>query len=673
MIIFTRVYKSQSVISRPILPFLFMLCMVNVSNSEAQETAMSPKIANYEMHIELDVPSKKLHGTTKLNWRNISEDPVRELHFHMYYNAFKNSNSTFFIERGLPDFLTKGIDDVCGWGWTHIIDLLDSEGNSHVDSMYYYQPDDDNIYDQTVLVIKLVNAVAPGEEAVFNYEWTAKIPKTMARTGYNKDYYFFAQWFPKVGVLEPAGMRFAQETSWNCHQYHSLGEYYSDFGDYDVYLEVPLDYEVASTGILMGQEKNDSSMVWHYSADDVIDFTWSCSPHFILQKDKYKDTDIYFYTYDYKGYMAERYFETIKFALAYLEDHIAPYPYRKLTIIDPPIHGMFSSGMEYPMLITSISFCFLPEGLRMPETLAVHELIHQYFMQLVATNETEEAWMDEGITSYYESRIMDTYLGANCSAVDLPFLKSGNKSFNRVEFMGMDHPKIASNAIFSWEYTEGGYGEIAYNKAALWLQTLEGLVGTEFMDRIMKTYFDRWKFKHPCRYDFVDLVNELVIDEMGDVFPEGMDWFFDQTLYGTGMCDYAVADIENEKLTPERGYLDSREECEVGEMPEDKYKSRIELHRLEELYFPQEIKIVFENGDEEIVYWDGEASAKTIEIETSSKVVAAYIDPERKIYIDKNFINNSLDLRNQSDTSRKIGNTLFSGIQSLLEIFGLLI
>ena len=189
----------------------------------------------------------------------------------------------------------------------------------------------------------------------------------------------------------------------------------------------------------------------------------------------------------------------------------------------------------------------------------------------------------------------------------------------------------------------------------------------------MKTYFDRWKFKHPCRYDFVDLVNELVIDEMGDVFPEGMDWFFDQTLYGTGMCDYAVADIENEKLTPERGYLDSREECEVGEMPEDKYKSRIELHRLEELYFPQEIKIVFENGDEEIVYWDGEASAKTIEIETSSKVVAAYIDPERKIYIDKNFINNSLDLRNQSDTSRKIGNTLFSGIQSLLEIFGLLI
>ena len=201
----------------------------------------------------------------------------------MYYNAFKNSKSTFFTERGVPEFLTRDIDDVCGWGWTHISSFIDEQGNELYDSMQYVQPDDANIHDQTVLKIKLAQAVKAGSTQTFKFNWEAKIPKTMPRTGYNKSFYFMAQWFPKLGVLEPAGMRFNDETKWNCHQYHSSGEYYSDFGDYDVSIHVPENYTVASSGQLMSQEKTSNGKIWRFVVDDVIDFTWTCSPHYVLQ------------------------------------------------------------------------------------------------------------------------------------------------------------------------------------------------------------------------------------------------------------------------------------------------------------------------------------------------------------------------------------------------------
>ena len=282
--------------------------------------------------------------------------------------------------------------------------------------------------------------------------------------------------------------------------------------------------------------------------------------------------------------------------MAYLDSLLGAYPYPTLSIIDPPIHGMFTGGMEYPTLITSLSFCFFPKGFRTPETLVVHEYIHQYFMQMVATHEVEEPWMDEGITSYLESRILDAYLGDNISTIDVLGFKTGNKKFNRVEYLGMDHPKIASNAIKSWEYKHGGYGEIAYNKAALWLQTLEGLIGTPTMDKILKHYFEQWRFKHPDRYDFTSVVDSVVIAEFPDEYPEGMAWFFEQTLYGTEMCDYAVASIEHEELESKRGFFEDLQECELEDAEGKKIKSTITLYRLENMKLPVDIRIGFENG-----------------------------------------------------------------------------
>ncbi|MDA8692544.1 M1 family metallopeptidase [Saprospiraceae bacterium] len=605
--------------------------------------ALSPRIANYNMDISLDVDNKMLTGKTVLVWRNISDVDIDELYFHLYYNAFRNTESTFFTERGVPGFLTQNIDDNCGWGWSEIINIEDQDHNDLSALMSYVSPDDNNAEDKSVLKVKLQTSVKAGETATFIFDWKAKIPQTMPRTGYNMDFYFLAQWFPKLGVLEPAGMRFVKDTQWNCHQYHSSGEYYSDFGVYEVNLTVPLDYEVAASGELIGQTKNDSMRTWTYRATDVIDFTWTASPHFVKQESAYKDTRIMLYTYPDKAHFGQRYFDAIQHTMEYLDSHLGPYPYSTLSIIDPPLHGMFTGGMEYPTLITSLNFNSFPTGFKGAETLVTHEFIHQYFMQMVATNETEEPWMDEGITTYYENRILDAYMGKRESFIDFAGIKIGSKEYNRVELFSSDNVSVADNTLKSWEYENGGYKEVAYNKTALWLQTLEGIVGTELMDEIMKSYFQRWKFKHPCRHDFIDVVNEVVIEHMSYQFPDGMDWYFDQVLYGTDICDYELSEIREIPVTGERGFFSDLDECEVkGGLWSDSIYTNIIVKRNEGLRLPVEIEVNYENGDSEMYYWDGQSRVYSIKIASNSKVISAEIDPDRKIYIDHDFINNSM-------------------------------
>jgi len=655
-----------------IIPLAIILFISFYKLACAQDV-ISPRIASYVIDVELNPETKKLKAVTKVTWKNSSQSPVKNLYFHLYYNAFRNSESTFLKERGVSSFLTQNINENCGWGWSNIKSMIDPQGNELDGQLSYVAPDDGNVSDRTVLQVDLINPVQPGEEQSYTLKWEAKVPQTMPRTGYNRDFYFFAQWFPKLGVYELAGQRFATKDGWNCHQYHSSGEYYSDFGNYEVNITVPKDFEVASSGQLEGQSKKGEKRTWTFKVNDVIDFTWAASPHFVKQSDTHKDTEIKFYTYPYKKHLAYRYLPTIKYCMQYLDDHLGAYPYSTLTIIDPPVHGMYTGGMEYPTLITSLSFEFFPKGIRTAETLVVHEYIHQYFMQMVATHEVEEPWMDEGITSYYEGRILDEYFGDQRSTIDVLGFKCGNKEYNRAEFFGSRNPKVASNAIKSWHYKHGGYGDIAYNKAALWLQTLEGMIGIETIDKIFRIYFNRWKFKHPGRQDFIDVVNEVVLSDHFDKFPEGMDWYFKQVLFGTNECDYSVEQISFEEGDKEWGFFEDFENCEIRKEETTPIKNRVLLYRLGEVQVPQEIEIHMEDGSTKMMYWDGMDRAHELEIVSDQKVTAVHLDPHKKIMIDKNFINNSKTVKLQQKPVNKISAFVISGLQHIVESMGLLI
>ena len=659
---------------KAILFFFFYLTFINNCFTQA---VLSPRIASYNIEVELDVDNKKLYGQQILHWKNPSMDTIFELQYHLYLNAFKNSESTFLREQSNFSLLNTDQDE-CVWSYVDVQKIVDEYGNDLKANMKYIQNDDGNEHDQTVLQVPLVKPVLPGESIKIDLDWVTKIPNVMPRTGYNKDYYFMVQWFPKVGVYEPAGMRYAKTGQWNCHQYHSNGEYYSDFGNYKVDIIVPKDYIVGASGSLKKEMQNGEKKTYTYQINDVIDFAWTASPHFIEKRTKWKNVDIRLLCYPDHEHIAERYFSAIKNAFEYLNKHVGEYPYSTLTIVDPPFHGIFTSGMEYPTLITTLSVCFLPQGVKTTETIAIHELIHQYFMQMVATNEQEEPWMDEGLTTYYEGRILDFYYGSKTSTIDFMGIKVGNIEANRAGFFSISNPKIADNTYFAREFKHGGYGPVSYNKTAIWLRTLEGIVGIETMDKIMKTYFEKWKFKHPCALDFINVVNEVVQENHGNQFGESMNWFFDQVLYGSELCDYKIAAITHNEITERTGFFDDLVNCEIAtdensEVNESEYVAKVILHRLGEVKMPIEVLIQFDDGSTVTESWDGMARSTEFSYKGTKKIECVEIDPDRKIYLDKNFLNNSLTTKPQRKSVRKYFSQFMGWVQNTMLSMSMLI
>ncbi len=650
-----------------IIRVFFSFLSLSVASFCFAQEALSKRIASYDIAVELDAEAKKIYGKQVLYWSNPSSDTIFELQYHLYHNAFKNSKTTFMRNREFD--LLNTDDDPCNWSYVDVQRITDEYGNDLTGAMEYIQPDDGNEFDQTVLRVPLKKPVLPGEQIKVNLDWQTKLPKIRPRTGYNKDYYFMVQWFPKLGVYESAGMRYARKGQWNCHQYHANGEYYADFGNYKVDITVPENFVVGASGVLKDRKLEKGQLTYRYEVEDVIDFAWTASPKFVEEHTKWKDVDIRFLCYPEHRHLAERYFRAIKNSMEYLDEHIGEYPYPSLTIVNPPLHGIFSSGMEYPTLITTLSFCLLPEGVKTLETIAIHEFIHQYFMQMVATHEQEEPWMDEGITTYYEGRILNHYYGETTSTIDFLGIHVGNIEYNRIEFFNMRNPKIADNSYYARDFIHGGYGPISYNKAAIWLRTLEGLVGLETVDKIMKTYFERWKFDHPCTRDFINIVNEVVREDHGDTFGDDMNWFFDQVLYGSDLCDYELGVLSHQKDQPLEGYYDDLEECE--KIPED-YREEAESNativafRKGEVIMPVEILVEFADGSTYLQKWDGIARSKSFTY-PGKEIICAELDPERKIYLDKNFLNNSITLKSQKPAIRKYFTQFMGWIQNTMQ------
>ena len=363
------------------------------------------------------------------------------------------------------------------------------------------------------------------------------------------------------------------------------------------------------------------------------------------------------------------------------KETLGKYPYSTLTIVDPPLHGGGAMGMEYPTFITGMSFHGMPEGMRGVELVTIHEFGHQYFMGLLASNEFEEPWLDEGFNSYFETRIMDHYYGEKNAVFDFWAYHMGNAEMQRNNYLSMSNPKIAENFRSSWEFKHGGYGSLTYAKTATWMRTLEGLVGIETMNEIMKTYFERWKFKHPCATDFIAVVNEIVQKNLGDKFGENMNWFFDQVLYSSEICDYKLAFVSNKKIKKKLGIFEDKDSWVVPDENEDSaeeddsttYKSRVVIHRLGEVIMPLEILVHFENGDEKIETWDGKDRSFELNYEGTNKVEWAQIDPEEKIYMDQNFINNSYTTKPVTTPQQKYGTLFLLWVQNVMQTVSMFI
>lgn len=337
----------------------------------------------------------------------------------------------------------------------------------------------------------------------------------------------------------------------------------------------------------------------------------------------------------------ERYFQSAIAALEYFQKHLGKYPYSMLTLVDPPLEASGSSGMEYPTFITcGETFWGLPSGIRSAEVVTIHEFGHQYFQGMLASNEFEESFLDEGFNQYYEGRIMDATYGKG-SMINLFGFKLNDSETPRMAYVSMQNIKISEIFRKSWEYPKGTYGTLTYMKTATMLQTLENLIGTKTMDEVMQTYFIRWRFKHPAVKDFVAIVDEIAPKRTNYKYGKNFDWYFEQTLYKSPDCDYEVSEINQNQCT---------------------------IKRLGDMIIPTEILVKFTDGKEKLISWNGVDYSKVLKFE--KPISSVTIDPKNKILFDLNLNNNSRNLGQSSLPFVKYAMKIMFWVQNLMSWVG---
>jgi peptidase M1-like protein len=586
---------------------------------------LSPRNASYTIKATLDPGTRTITGSETIAWRNITTKPATELRFHLYWNAWRDATSTFMRELALSPVTDTAPRSAGEWG--HIdVSSIKLTAPAPVDltaSQRFIAPDDDNRNDRTVLMTPLPRPVEPGGTATIEIAWTAHVPRTFARTGAIGNFFFIAQWFPKLGVLQDEG--------WNCHQFHAGTEFFSDYGTYDVSLTVPAGWPVGATGVQRDRRDNgDRSATHRYYQDDVHDFVWTTSPDYLERTARFEHPTLpavdmrLLLQPEHEG-QAERHFDATRTALKYYGEWYGAYPYGHITIIDPAYQSG-AGGMEYPTLFTAGTRWLAPARVTTPEGVTVHEAGHQFWYGIVGTNEFEDAWMDEGFNTFSTARavvqaydpnyLAIRYFGGFVPWVFTDIALSRETDGNRLAGYRRDATTDAQ-ATPTYRYFPSTGGSITYNKTALWLNTMERWLGWPTLQRIMSTFFTAGQFKHPKPGDFFDTVTAAA---GGD-----LTWFFDEAYRSSNVFDYGVQDLKSVR-------------------EQDRYYTSVIVRRYGEAVFPVDVLVTFKNGERVTEHWDGKERWKLYTYDRPSAALAADVDPNRILLLDVNVTNNSKTL-----------------------------
>jgi hypothetical protein len=604
---------------------------------------MSQRVVHYEIDAHYDAAKHTVEATEVLTYHNLTGQALDHFPFHLYLNGFQ-PKATWVREAKLignrDSTYEKWEDKEYGAEEIKSFELV-GQGELTKD-LQFIQPDDGNRDDKTVVDVHVPKPIAPGAYVQFKIAFHDQLPETQARTGYKRDFVLGGQWFPKVGVW--------WQGAWNCHQFHATTEFFADFGVYDVKLTVPVNEVVGASGVKVEEKNNpDNTKTLTYHGDDIHDFAWTASPRF-----KVKDDGVF------QGQMgpvqlrimlqpahwkqAERHLHIVKATMEQFEQRYGPYPYKTLTVVDPEPDSA-AGGMEYPTFITGGTGWFAPKGfLSEPEEVVEHEFGHQYWYGMVATNEFEDAWMDEGINEYTQVRIMESLFGPDTSVLNIAGVTAGEHELQNLFYsLVPDFDPIAQKGYEYYSFFS--YGGVTYAKTASVLLTLEGIIGKGTMDRAMHVYFMKYRFTHPTKEDFLKTIEE--------VSGKNLRWYFDQAVYGTQVFDYEVLKIDS---FPVNWYTEAGKGLGKKEDKNTVYQSTVWLHRKEDFIMPVEVEIKFDNGEMIREHWDGKARWTKFAYEKKAKLVSAEIDPDHKVLIDRNHFNNSRTSEANSKPTRKVAN-----------------
>ena len=605
-------------------------------------TPLSERVVHYEIDAKYDASKHTIDADEVLTYHNLTGQPLDRFPFHLYQNAFQ-PNATQVREAKRDGSRDTVYDhwDPKEYGSEDII-AMEVVGQGDVTkNLQFIAPDDGNKDDKTVVDVHVPKPIPPGSFVQFKIKFHDLMPQTQARSGWKRDFLLGGQWFPKVGVW--------WHGAWNCHQYHATTEFFADFGVYDVRLAVPQNEVIGASGVEVANVDNpDGTKTVTYHGEDIHDFAWTVSPRFKVHEATYQaqmgPIKMRFLMQPAHWSQAERHERITRETIDRFEKWYGPYPYKTLTVVDPEPDSA-AGGMEYPTFITGDSSWFMPEGLHLPEVVVEHEFGHQYWYGMVATNEFEDAWMDEGINSYTEVKVLESILGKDTAMIDLAGMTFGESEDQRFSYIGAaDLDPMAENAYAY--YSGRSYGGVTYGKTASVLLTLEGIIGEDTMARAMRTYFMKYRFTHPSKEDFLKTVEE--------VSGKDLRWYFNPAVYGSPVFDYEVTKIDS---YPVNWHQD--EKTQKAQDKDNKnilYQSYVSLHRKEDFVMPVEVEITFDNGEKIREHWDGQSRWIRFSYLKKAQVVSAELDPDHKIFLDRNNFNNSYVVKENLKPAFKLSN-----------------
>jgi hypothetical protein len=513
---------------KKILTTLF--CLLVFTASYSQKNYWQQQV-NYTIDVSLDDKESALHAFEKIEYTNNSPDNLSFIWFHIWPNAYKDQN-TAFAKQVLKDKdgkkMLKGLKDK---GYIDSLDFKINDTRAKIEN----HPD----YNDVIKVI-LPSPLKPGEKITISTPFFVKLPTYISRMGHIDQSYMICQWYPKPAVYDSKG--------WHPIPYLDQGEFYSEYGSFTVNITVPSLYVVGATGTMQNADElayykklgsqnffADKNEPYHpqtstpsktlkYYGENIHDFAWFADKDFIIEYDTMKLAsgriiDVFAYHPSYGSKLWDNGVNYIKDAVAHYSRWIGEYPYPVVQAVEGP-KNLSAGGMEYPMITLITSPNAAEEAL---DATITHEVGHNWFYAILGSNERLHAWMDEGINTYYQFRYeAEKYRNNSIFGDAIP---------TEVREKPVDQFEAAVYSILSKipmekpidlpaeEYTgKDEYSTSVYIKTAIWLYVMQYFEGEDNIDKGVKNYFEKWKFKHPYPEDFQAAMEESMGKSLGSYF-----------------------------------------------------------------------------------------------------------------------------------------------------------
>ena len=536
---------------------LYLLSLLALPALAQKPAAGWQQQANYSIDVTLDDRQHQLTGREEILYTNNSPDALPYLWFHLWPNAYRDNTTAFARQQ-----LRKGnrFFQFATPAQRGFIDGLEFQVNGQPARLDYDAANPD------MAKLVLPQPLAPGASITITTPFRVKIPDSFSRFGHVNQSYQITQWYPKPAVYDRKG--------WHPMPYLDQGEFYSEFGSFDVRITLPANYTVGATGVLQNPEEqqrllqlaaiepafngnsstppqsmkakpdltfpvsSSETKTLRYVQDRVHDFAWFADKRFNVRKSavtlpsgRVVDTWVMFTNKEAEKWVKG--LQDVNNAITYYSRWVGEYPYASATAVDGALSA--GSGMEYPMVTVT-----------QPSAI-VHEVGHNWFYGILGSNERDFAWMDEGLNTYMENRVaaLDT-AGGNFSALrksprmgaaigldGLPLAALKQVPLAASAARGLDQPV---SGVTSADYGTINYGLIVYEKTAFLLKYLAGYLGQEQFDAAMHAYYEQWQFRHPYPEDMQAVFERVSGQKLG--------WFFQQMLTTQNHYEAAVSDLQ---------------------------------------------------------------------------------------------------------------------------------